>query len=341
MMLWLASWVLAGLLGFAAHRTSVCTVRAVAEVLSTARFSYFASFAKSALWTLVVVMPFLWVVPEQAGSIEGYAPTWLSVVGGFVFGVGAAINRGCAFSTLARLVDGDLRMLITFVGFALGALLSIVAMNASYLSRPVPATPLIHHLLPYAGALSLVLLGWGAKEFHRIWSSRPLRSSALRLMLLPQYRLSTSAMLMGLANGALYFSHGSWAYTGILHQGIEGLVTSVIASPIVRAALFLAVLSGMAVSTWQRGGLKLRWRPQAAWSLNAIGGLGMGAGAALIPGGNDSLVLFSIPMLATHAVPAYAAMLIGIGAMVQGMAWITGSQMRVECKNDICTTISP
>lgn len=38
----------------------------------------------------------------------------------------------------------------------------------------------------------------------------------------------------------------------------------------------------------------------------------MGIGAALVPGGNDVLLLNAIPGLATHAIPAYLAMLVGI-----------------------------
>ena len=39
----------------------------------------------------------------------------------------------------------------------------------------------------------------------------------------------------------------------------------------------------------------------------------MGLGAALVPGGNDMILLNGIPGLSTHALPAYLAMLAGIG----------------------------
>jgi hypothetical protein len=40
-------------LGFAAHRAGLCTVKAVAELLTTGRAHLLWSFAKSALWVLV------------------------------------------------------------------------------------------------------------------------------------------------------------------------------------------------------------------------------------------------------------------------------------------------
>lgn len=40
----------------------------------------------------------------------------------------------------------------------------------------------------------------------------------------------------------------------------------------------------------------------------------MGFGAALIPGGNGVLVLHAFPALSPHAVPAYIALILGVGA---------------------------
>jgi hypothetical protein len=42
------------------------------------------------------------------------------------------------------------------------------------------------------------------------------------------------------------------------------------------------------------------------------GGVLMGAGAALVPGGNDALVLHALPSLLPHAALAYTAMVAGI-----------------------------
>ncbi|MHC4549463.1 MAG: hypothetical protein ACYTEZ_11880 [Planctomycetota bacterium] len=45
------------MLGFAAHRASLCTVRAIGEILHTRRASILASFAKAALWAVAVSLP--------------------------------------------------------------------------------------------------------------------------------------------------------------------------------------------------------------------------------------------------------------------------------------------
>ena len=118
-----ASLVLAAIFGFATHRASICTVKAVLEVLTTRRAHMFLSFAKTVLWVAAITAVVVWVAPLPEGPV---APVWAlspaALVGGFLFGVGAALNGGCAFYTLSRLGDGQLRMAVSILGFVLGAL---------------------------------------------------------------------------------------------------------------------------------------------------------------------------------------------------------------------------
>ena len=62
----------------------------------------------------------------------------------------------------------------------------------------------------------------------------------------------------------------------------------------------------------------------------------MGTGAVLIPGGNDTLMLKSLPGLSPHALPAFAALLLGIGVTLLFMRLLTGKALKVVCTNDIC-----
>ena len=97
----------------------------------------------------------------------------------------------------------------------------------------------------------------------------------------------------------------------------------------------------MILSAWQRGSLRLRWRRIQAWPRHLMGGALMGAGAVLIPGipgGNDTLILKSLPGLSPHAIPAFAAVLFGICATLLLMRPFTGKTLQVDCTNDICRT---
>src|SRR5260370_39596045 len=95
--------VLAAILGFATHRASVCTVRAVAELLSSRRGFMLASIIKSILWASAVTIPFFLIsmtMPPQAGA---WQLSLAAVLGRLVFRVGAALNGACGCSTMARL----------------------------------------------------------------------------------------------------------------------------------------------------------------------------------------------------------------------------------------------
>ncbi len=62
----------------------------------------------------------------------------------------------------------------------------------------------------------------------------------------------------------------------------------------------------------------------------------MGLGAALVPGGNDVLLLNAIPGLSPHAVPAYLAMLAGIWFALVVVKWRGGQWRVINCMGDQC-----
>jgi hypothetical protein len=61
----------------------------------------------------------------------------------------------------------------------------------------------------------------------------------------------------------------------------------------------------------------------------------MGFGVALAHGGNDSLVLYAIPILSPHALPAYAALALGVVTGLLMIRSLLGIEVRAECRNDL------
>ena len=336
----IVSCVLAAVLGFAAHRASVCTVRAVAEVLTSGRAHCLVSFGKSALWVLVILLPVMWYDRDAISGIQGFSLSLISISGGLMFGIGAAMNGGCAFSTLARLADGQMRMIATLGGFPLGVAMSLAPIERAMTGSASPAKPALAMLVDTAGLLSIVVGGWALFEVTRLWRSRAEGVVGWRLPLVGQYRLSTAALLMGLANGILFLLNGQWAYTGAIRQGVEGLLQLGEMPTMSRGYLLLSVVLGMLVSTWARGSFKFDFRVGRDWLLNFAGGALMGAGTAMVPGGNDALILFAIPSLSPHAVPSYLGMLFGIAVVMLLMRRITGGMMYITCDCDICRPAS-
>lgn len=341
MLITLSSIALAALLGFASHRASICTVRAVAELVSTGHGHILLSIAKSILWVLAITIPLMWLMPEARRDQTEWALSALTLVGGGIYGTGAAINGGCAFSTLNQLADGKLRMLGALFGFCLGVVIVVAFAQSGHLSLPSPTEldSASRFLLSLAIAAGLAF--WCAYEVRRLWITRPHGAKFTDLLLFERYRLSTAAALMGMSNAMLYLIYGSWSYTGTLQQGIESLFSIGDRPWSIRWILFAAILGGMIVSTLQRRSFHLAWRPSLTWLRNFVGGTLMGVGAVLIPGGNDTLVLHGIPGNSPNALPAYIAMLAGIAVALVTMRALTNMEIKVECGGDVCVIDDP
>ena len=104
--------VLAMILGFAAHRASICTVRTIAEIMSARTGYMLASVGKSVLWVWAVTIPIFWLMPALGTGISGWSLTGYAMLGGLLFGVRS----------------GDP---VTFIG--MGTLLIAVAAVAGYI----------------------------------------------------------------------------------------------------------------------------------------------------------------------------------------------------------------
>jgi hypothetical protein len=217
---------------------------------------------KTMLWVMAVSMPILLFFPGMAAPNRSYALTIAAISGGFLFGVGAAINGGCAFSTLGYLANGNLWMLTTLIGYCLGVTgLSIMVPIIEPGQALIPLLFTAPNPLIFTVLASLWLfLCW---EIFRLWKTR-----------------------------------------------VKG-------------------------RSW-----RLQWRRIQTWPRHLICGALMGAGAVLVPGGNDTLMLKSLPGLSPHAIPVMIALFLGIGITLLLIRLLTGKTLNVVCTNDICQTIS-
>ena len=150
--------------------------------------------------------------------------------------------------------------------------------------------------------------------------------------------MSSAAALIGIANGVLYAFHGPWTYTRTFHDAVMQLVDKSAGPIALQWGLFVAVVAGAVISAWQKGAFRLDWQPSSLWLQSLVGGLMMGFGAAMTPGGNGALILQSMPQLSPHAVPALLAMSVGIVMVLVVMRVVQGVSLQVDCQGDICQT---
>jgi uncharacterized membrane protein YedE/YeeE len=330
-----AAVVLGFIMGFAAHRASICTVRAVAEVISARSAYMFASVGRSWLWVWAVMFSAIWLSPAAAVG-NGWALTAQALFGGLLFGFGAALNGGCAYSTMTRFVDGEGAMLVAITGFAAGSVLFATLLEARWLSRPSNAPLMLQLVTSWSLLLAAGFIGWAIYEAVRLWRSREPSASLRELLLAPRWRLSSAAMVMGVTGAALLLLFGPFGYTATFEVLIERVFgTAATAPSTARWAVLIALLAGMLTSTLLRGSFRLDLRPRRAWLLNFAGGALMGFGTALAPGGNDALVMYGVPTLSPYALPTYIALAAGVAAALLLLRAAAGFEAKAEFRNDV------
>ena len=231
-------------------------------------------------------------------------------------------------------------MIVTLSGFAAGVLVfQLISFFADGIEI-VQAAPLfeLNHLLATVSGVALTI--WMTWELVRLWRTAP--SGRRPALLLPgRFRLSTAAAVIGVSNGILYTYLGTWSYTHTLRSSVEQAITSAdVDTGHVSAAmlwwLFSALVVGVIVSSVLSRRFVLDWQALAGWQRFFWGGMLMGLGAALVPGGNDVLILNAIPGLSPHALPAYLAMLAGIAVALTVVKWRGGQLEVVNCSGDQC-----
>jgi len=328
--------LMAALLGFAAHRAGLCTVKAVAEMITSRTAWLLASFAKAAGW--VIVLTTLGSLLALEPVFRSYAVTWSSMAGGLLFGVGAAMNGGCSFSTLAQLADGKFRFGVTIAMWPVGMAIAI----ASGLQATPEAVVRIHATMDLQNMFGLYmvtgLLIWALVETGRLAIDAIRGRKIVASLLSPSYRLSSAAFLIGVTNAVLVYNIGNWSFTSSF-LCLSSLQAGVGCDrPLMGWMLPAAAFGGMVVSTIQRKTYLPVWPSARDLAVHGTSGIMMGLGAAAIPGGNDGLILFGIPSLSPHAIPAYVAILAGIWIMLSLRRRSGRAITVIECSGDICRT---
>jgi len=285
--------ICAFVMGHAIQRGSTCLVAAIDEVLAVRRATRLLAIVEASLWVtggLLLVRAFghSVIVPEPSTTAS-----W-AVAGGCLFGIGACVNGACAFGTIARLGSGEWAYLFTPLGLFLGDL------SLSHVLQMMAARAPDDALLLAIGGWLLVpivlLIAW-----RMVGLGRSLASSGL---VSRPWSAHGATTVIGVTFLAMFLTVGPWAYTDILAdvahggRGIDDL----------RWVLIAALLIGTVSAGWRAGVLEFKAPAARAAVRCAVGGVLMGWGSALIPGGNDGLLLIGMPLLRSYAWIAALAM---------------------------------
>lgn len=238
------------------------------------------------------------LILEAAGTVpRQLSPNWTVVAGGVLFGVAAAWNRGCFVGTSIQLAGGDLRALLTLVGWVLGfgvagSPMALAALPGQPQRTAVALVVLVVVLaltrmagrpdVPHPGSLASAGVAWRAS-------------------------IACGAMLALIDNDLWRWDPSSLARA--LAQ------PDVLAESLQRRdfvpLLGLVLLAGMAAEALVRRRFQITW-PCEFDLVRLLYGMAMAAGAVLAMGGNDSQLLRFLPGGSPHGWVAVPAMVAGI-----------------------------
>ncbi|MFA6218717.1 MAG: YeeE/YedE thiosulfate transporter family protein [Erythrobacter sp.] len=292
---------LAFIVGFALRRGSVCMVEGARQAIILGRFVRLRAFAIAAGAAGVIILPLSWLIPSTGMLAPSFPITIETIAGGVLFGLGARINGGCQFGTLGRLAGGELNFLVTCLAGVAGASTTMHATAMAGPSESLLTSPTIPGFVVFALFLALAAPAFRARYWRNIGRALTHRRAQLSPL---------SAMLVvGIAGGILYTLAGSWTIGSLLNREGAWLLGDATNHAGSKAIIGALSLMGGAVyaAVWTRS-FRLRLPTLAALTRNAPGGMLMGAGAAMVPGGNGTLLLYSMPSASPSGWVAFAAM---------------------------------
>ena len=306
----------AGLMGYAIQRGATCAVAAMDEVVTKRSARRLVSLIEAALWVGggLLLAQALGMLPRMPA---GYAVSGWTLLGGALLGLGAYVNGACVFGAIARLGSGQWAYAVTPLGFYVGCLSvgPLFAMPAAVKlgqGSPVLLAPV------WVTALFLAFALWraGGVLFGRATERDPGGSAWHRALAARVWSPHVATTVIGITFVVMLLAVGAWAYTDVLAELARGMAADLPA----RTLLLLALLLGAMAGGWTAG----RWRhtPPTARQLArcCAGGVLMGWGSLLIPGGNDGLILVGMPLAWPYAWLAFATMCVTIAAaqLLQG-----------------------
>ncbi|CZF82807.1 putative inner membrane protein [Grimontia celer] len=277
-------------LGYLAQTTGLCLVKGVNQALDKRPQFLIAILLSGVLgWVSLLVAEMMVIdVPFRV-----YAIQWTALLGGVLFGFGAAINLGCGVSTISKLSRGDTLMIATVSGWLIGWIL-LASVAEDLPPRLSSALPQWHlHALIVAsiiiGAGILLIKKWDT----RLWISMLTIGLMASLTFLYEPKWTPSGYLSDLSLSVWEETHERW-------PSME------------RTLLLLALVGGMASAALITRSFKLSIQHFYQYWRHLFAGILMGIGASLAGGGNDSQLLLSLPAFSPSGFTAVLSMLFGI-----------------------------
>jgi uncharacterized protein len=308
------AWSCALVVGYCVNQGGTCAVAAARDLVEWRQVRLFLGTAVATGAAGMVLLPSAWAL-GMGDHIAGSAPLGLSLLlGGVLLGVGSVINDGCLLGSLWRLGNGELRLLALPVGLALG--FGLAERGPIMVAPKVAATELAHPSTNGLGIVvgSAILLGIAALLLRRFDQAPGDR-----------WPLWRSMSLLGFCGALLYVIQPSWSYADVVHHEVSPTLDMMRSGwgEVIAAAL---TVIGAALSAMRLRVFKPKLPTPVELVRTLVGGTLIALGATTIPGGNDRLLLSSVPGGSISGAVAYTTMTLVVVVTVAITHWIGGAK---------------
>lgn len=280
--------VLGFVLGFAINNGSICTVIATRELVSERRPARFIALVECAVWAALV-----YAILETSPTMQrGWSPLGYLVPAAILFGVGTYVNGACVFGSVGHFGNGEIEFIFPFLGIA--AVFYIEPLSGLLLDQPpISASLPLGPVLLAIALLAILALRLGVSlksesNFRRLTLSMGAIGITFTILAIiaPRFSIATS-------------------------------VGSIISIPVAGAVIAVCMFGGSLVSArLRKRRFTLKWPTIKGIARRTLGGILMGSGALLIPGGNDALLMIGFPMGAWQAALAYLLLVASLAALI-------------------------
>lgn len=302
------------IVGFALQRGNVCSVLAARQVVWSGRWSRLHGLLLASACGFAVLMPLIWLGIGPFKLSPQVMPGPITVAAGVLYAIGCYIFGACIFGVCARAPAGHISFLFSIPAMAVGATLGQD-------SGIAPTRAMMEPAMTATASPALVIL-WIAALVWLAWASARLIAGQRRagvtfssLLSQSRWRSSMAAIVIGVLGALLFATDSAWFYPAAAKR-LTLYFTNM--SPVFPTDSVIgagAVFLGAFVAARYKGRFVMR-PPHLIPTFQAVvGGLVIGFAWALIPGGNDSMVLFMLPSLALNGIVAYASMFAALIAL--------------------------
>jgi uncharacterized protein len=290
------AWGCALVIGYSIHQGGTCGVAAARNLVEQRRIDLFAGFAVATGVAGIVCLPALWLTGTGTplGGMASIGPRLF--VGAVLLAWGAVLNDACLLGSLWRLGNGEMRLLALPVGLAIGFMIATMIPGglAPHLSPSTLGHPGAAGFIVIAGSSIILALALLVLKRHGLRRS-------------DRWPLAVAMAILGAGGALLYVVQPGWSYADAVKRSVSPLM-AMMASGWGGAIAALLTAAGAIVSAVRLRAFKPGWPTVAGVARSLGGGILMAVGATMVPGGNDTLLLASVPAGSVSGAIAYTVM---------------------------------